>query len=148
MTSLAEKNAYLALLRSDAEFGKTGKVFEGQAIGTDGKPITGTWYVTLQGGDEGDEQDRATGSQAVRNPSTTFQCSGSRPEQAMWVVERLDGVLRPQRRGVRLSVAGSRNAPLRRDYVSGVNIDADTSPPMWFVTVEYSHRSQTNPADQ
>lgn len=145
MTSIAEKNAYLALLRSNASFAPAGKLFEGRAVGSDGKPITGTWYVTLQPGDEGDEQDRATGSQMVRNPSTTFQCSGSTPEQTQWVVERLDAVLRPNRRGVRLTVAGWKNDPLRRDYVSSVQIDPDTSPPMWFATVEYSHRSQPTP---
>lgn len=145
MTTVAEKNAYKALILSNPVFAPAGKLFEGRAVGNDGKPITGTWYVTMQPGDEGDSQDRATGSQAVRNPSMTFQCSGSTPEQTMNVVERLDAVLRPNRRGMRLAVTGFKNDPLRRDYVSSVQIDPDTSPPMWFVTVEYSHRAQPVP---
>lgn len=142
MTTIAEKAAYKSLLLSDAEFAKAGKLFDGRAIGADGKPITNTWYVTMQAGTEDDEQDRATGSQAVRNPSTTFQCSGSTPDQAGWVVERLDAVMRPGRKGRKLIVPGCKNDPLRRDYVSPVEPDKDVSPPMWFVTVEYSHRSQ------
>lgn len=145
MTTIAEKAAYRALLLSDTELAKAGKLFDGRAIGADGKPITNTWYLTMQAGSEDDEQDRATGSQAVRNPSTTFQCSGSTPDQAAWVAERLDSVLRPGRKGRRLTVVGTRNDPLQRDYVSPVQIDKDVSPPMWFVTVEYSHRSQAAP---
>lgn len=145
MTSIAEKNALKALLLSDAEFGKSGKLFEGRAVGADGKPIAGTWYLTLQVGSDDDVQDRATGGQVVRDASVTFQCSGSTPDQAQWVSERLDGVLRPFRRGVRLVVPKTKTDPLRRDYVSPVQIDSDVSPPMWFQTVEYSFRSQPTP---
>lgn len=145
MTTIAEKNALKALLLSDTEFKKPSKLFEGRAVGSDGKPIAGTWYLTLQVGSDDDVQDRATGGQVVRDASVTFQCSGSTPEQAQWVSERLDGVLRPFRRGVRLVVPNSRTDPLRRDYVSPVQIDSDVSPPMWFQTVEYSFRSQPAP---
>jgi hypothetical protein len=153
VTTIAEKNALKALLLTDTEFKKTSKLFEGRAVGSDGKPIAGTWYLTMQVGSDDDVQDRATGGQVVRDASVTFQCSGSTPEQAQWVSERLDGVLRPFRRGVRLVVPNTRTDPLNtrtgpseaRLRVNPVQIDSDVSPPMWFQTVEYSFRSQPAP---
>lgn len=142
----ATENAALkALLLSDATFARAGKVYTGRAVGSDGKPITNTWYLVIQPGADDDSQERITGRYVNRRPSTTFQCVGTTPDQAISVSERLDRALRPNGRGVRLTVPGERTGPLRRDYIGPAQIDSDTSPPMWFQTVEYSFDAQTAP---
>lgn len=145
MTTIAEKNALKALLLSDSEFKKTGKLFEGRAVGADGKPIAGTWYLVLQVGTDDDSQERLTGPYSTRRPSVTFQCVGTTPEQAMWVSERVDSVLRARGRGQVLNVPGERAGQMQRDYISPVQIDADVSPPMWYQTVEYGFQAQLIP---
>lgn len=142
----AENAALKALVLADSTFAQAGKVFTGRAVTSDGKPITNTWYLVIQPGADDDSQDRLTGGYVHRRPSTTFQCVGTKPDQAISVTERLDKVLRPNGRGVRLSVSGERTGPLRRDYIGPAQIDPDTSPPMWFQTVEYSFDAQTAPA--
>lgn len=141
----AENAALKALVISDATFAPAGKLYTGRAVGADGKPITNTWYVVIQPGADDDSQERITGPYVNRRPSTTFQCVGTTPDQAISVTERLDRVMRPNGRGVRLNVPGERTGPLRRDYIGPAQIDPDTSPPMWFQTVEYSFDAQTAP---
>lgn len=141
----AENAALKSLVLSDVTFAAAGKVYTGRAVTTDGKPITNTWYVVIQPGGDDDSQERITGRYVNRRPSTTFQCVGTTPDQAISVSERLDKVLRPNGRGVRLSVPGERTGPLRRDYIGPAQIDPDTTPPMWFQTVEYSFDAQPAP---
>lgn len=141
----AENAALKALILTDSAFAATGKVFTGRAVGANNAPITGTWYLVIQPGGDDDSQERITGPYAVRQPSTTFQCVGTTPDQAIWVSEKLDAVLRPNSRGRTLTVPGVRTGPLKRDYIGPVQIDSDVSPPMWFQTVEYSFRSQPIP---
>jgi hypothetical protein len=138
----AENAALKALVLADATFAAAGKVYTGRAVGANNAPITNTWYVVIQPGADADSQTRLTGSYVHRRPSTTFQCVGTTPDQAISVTERLDRVLRPNGRGVILAVPGERTGPLRRDYIGPAQIDPDVSPPMWFQTVEYSFRSQ------
>ena len=141
----AENSALRSLVLTDPTFAASGKLYTGRAVGADGKPITNTWYVVIQPGADDDSQERMSGWQVNRRPSTTFQCVGTTPDQAIGVAERLDKVLRPNGRGVRLSVPGERTGPLRRDYIGPVQIDPDTSPPVWFQTVEYSFDAQPAP---
>lgn len=141
----AENAALKALVLTDSTFAQAGKVFTGRAVSSSGTPITNTWYLVIQPGADDDSQERITGRYVNRRPSTTFQCVGTTPDQAISVTERLDKVLRPNGRGVRLSVPGERTGPLRRDYIGPAQIDPDTSPPMWFQTVEYSFTVQPIP---
>lgn len=141
----AENAALKALVLTDPTFAAAGKVFTGRAVSSTGAPITNTWYLVIQPGADDDSQERITGRYVNRRPSTTFQCVGTTPEQAISVSERLDKVLRPNGRGVRPNVSGERTGPLRRDYIGPAQIDADTSPPMWFQTVEYSFDAQPAP---
>lgn len=141
----AENAALKALVLTESTFAPAGKLYTGRAVTTDGKPITNTWYVVIQPGADDDSQERQTGAYVNRRPSTTFQCVGTTPDQAISVTERLDKVLRPNGRGVRLSVPSERTGPLRRDYIGPAQIDPDTSPPMWFQTVEYSFDAQPAP---
>lgn len=141
----AENAALKALVLTDAAFAAGGKVFTGRAVGANNSPITGTWYLVIQPGGDSDSQERMTGPYAVRRPSTTFQCVGTTPDQAVWVTEKLDAVLRSKGRGKTLAVPGLLTGPVRRDYIGPVQIDPDISPPTWFQTVEYSFRSQPAP---
>lgn len=142
----ATENAALkSLILTDSAFAASGKVFTGRAVGANNAAITGTWYLVIQPGEDSDSQERFTGAYAFRRPTTTFQCVGTTPEQAIWVSEKLDSVLRDRGRGRRLTVPGIRTGPLRRDYIGPVQIDSDPSPPLWFQTVEYSFDAQPAP---
>lgn len=141
----AENAALKALVLTDSTFAATGKVYVGRAVGANNTPITNTWYLVMQPGADDDSQDRITGRYVNRRPSTTFQCVGTTPDQAISVTERLDRVLRPNGRGVRLNVANVDTGRITRDYIGPAQIDPDTSPPMWFQTVEYSFTVQPIP---
>lgn len=141
----AENSALRSLVLSDPTFAAAGKLYTGRAVSSTGTPITNTWYVVIQPGADDDGQERFTGSYVNRRPSTTFQCVGTTPDQAISVSERLDKVLRPNGRGARLTVPNERTGPLRRDYIGPAQIDPDTSPPVWFQTVEYSFDAQPAP---
>lgn len=141
----AENAALKSLILTDSAFAAANKVFTGRAVGANNAPITGTWYLVMQPGADEDSQERLAGSYVFRWPSITFQCVGTTPDQAIWVSEKLDAVLRPRGMGRVLIVPGVRTGPLRRDYIGPAQIDSDVSPPMWFQTVEYSFRSQPAP---
>lgn len=134
--------ALRAALTASPKFAAPSKVYDGRAVTDTGEPISGSWYVVIQPAETDDIGDRLSGRAIVQKLTTVFQCVGSTPEQAQGVVDDLDAVLRPSGRGLRLEVPGWSFKPLRRDYVSGVQIDKDASPPIWYQTVEYSHRSQ------
>ncbi|MGW8430935.1 hypothetical protein ACWGJ9_07400 [Curtobacterium citreum] len=139
--SLADDAALVELLRTDAELAKPDRLFDSVAERGDGKPISATWYVVMQPGADVDTIERLAGPQVHRQPSTTFQCVGSTPEQARRAAERVDRTLRPHGFGVVLTVPDRVTTPLMRDYVSPVQRDPDGSTPMWFQTLEYSFHS-------
>lgn len=139
--SLAEYRAIRDAILASPRF-PAGKLYEGRASTTDGKPITGTWYVVMQSGETTDRQERMTGPYATEEVTEVFQCVGTTVEQTLGVVRDLDSILRPGGRGLQIIVPGRTVQPLRRTYVAGVQSDSDISPPLWWQTVEYTYRSR------
>lgn len=76
-------------------------VHEGEAPSDAAPP-----YVVLVGQRNADEQRRETGPHATEVVQVGTRCVGETLEQALWLDERVDGVLRPGGMGVRLEVDG------------------------------------------
>lgn len=99
----AEFKAFVDLLKPVAE------IHEGDAPADAVMP-----YAVVIPARNADIQSRNTGANAVEHMQFTVMSVGQDVNQASWLDERIDSVLRPNRKGVELTVQGRSCTPLER----------------------------------
>lgn len=139
--SLADLTGFADLLVGQLFAGQPVDVHVGAVPSVDDKDMPRR-YVLILGGPTFDVQERLTASLAPRTVTPIVHAYARTWQEAQWLADAVDAVLRPNGWGRTPVVAGRSCDRLVRDAALSAEVDGTGQPPWWHAISEYSFRSR------